>query len=332
VPQALQGRLTQWSNGVQGGRYVGVFVMGGLSALIVGPCIGPPLAGALLYIGQTQDVLLGGVALYAMALGMSVPLLLIGLSAGALLPRAGGWMRHVKHFFGAMLLGAALWMVAPVIPPWSLMLLVAALMLAVGVYLGAFEPLHGHPTPGRAITKGLGLVLAVLAALLLLGVVSGGRSLLQPLAHWSAASGNLLPGARAAVVGGSPNAALAFQPVRSVDELAQAVRASTRPVVVDFYADWCVACKELEAFTFTDAAVREQLAGMTLLRVDLTANNVLDQALLRHYQLFGPPALLFFPPGGAELSGSRVIGFMGADKFSAHLGRMAPLLRPAAKS
>ena len=307
LPNALQSKLSEVSGRLQGGRYLGVFVMGGLSALIVGPCVAAPLAGALVYISRTHDVWLGGIALFSLAAGMSVPLLLVGVSAGSLLPRAGGWMDRVKHFFGVMLLAVALWMVSPVLPSWGLMLGAAALLLASAVYLGAFE--GGMASPGRAATRGVGLLLAVLAVLQLAGIASGGRDLLQPLQHL-AGSGQ---------PGGTREAALPFQPVADLAALDAAVRTSTKPVMVDLYADWCVACKEFESLTFTDAAVRERLAGMTLLRVDVTANNAQDKALMRKYGLFGPPALLFFPPGGEERSDARVVGFLDAASFREHL-------------
>ena len=317
MPAALQARFTAWSNRFQGGQHVGVFVMGGLSAVIVGPCVAAPLAGALVYISQTRDTLLGAIALFSMAAGMSVPLLLVGASAGALLPGPGAWMRHVKHFFGFLLLAVALWMVTPVLPVWVVMLAAAVLLLAVGVYLGAFEPLHGHGAhPGRALGKGVGIALAVLAALQLVGVASGGRSLLQPLQHWSVAAGPGRAGDR-----------VAFTPVSSLAALDEAVRTSTKPVMLDVYADWCVSCKEFEAFTLTDPQVRSKLAGMTLLRIDVTANSEADQALLRRHGLFGPPAMLFFPPAGAEISQARVIGFQSAQTFLEHLARIEPLTR-----
>jgi thioredoxin:protein disulfide reductase len=188
LPAGLQSRVTQLSGRMQGGRATGVFLMGGLSALIVGPCVAAPLAGALVYISQTRDVWLGGAALFSMAVGMSVPLLLLGASAGAVLPRAGAWMERIKHVFGVLLLGVALWMISPVIPAWALMLCLSGLLLATAVYLGAFERLPERVTPGRAATKGLGLLLAVLAMLQLAGVASGGRAWLQPLKHLSAAA------------------------------------------------------------------------------------------------------------------------------------------------
>ncbi len=316
IPSSLQGRLTEFSGKLKGGQYVGVFVMGGLSALIVGPCVAAPLAGALVYISHTRDVVLGGVALFALACGMSVPLLLVGVSAGSLLPRSGGWMERIKHLFGGLLLAVALWMVSPVVPTSVLMLGVAALLLATAVYLGAFERLPDTVSPAQALTKGVGLMLALGAALQLAGAASGGRDLLQPLHHLAQARG------QSATTAGAPVAHPAFQAVASLEALDTAVRTATKPVMVDFYADWCTACKELDAFTFSDPAVAKRMAGLTLLRVDVTANNANDKALMRKYQLFGPPAMLFFDPQGHELSQARVIGFQNAEKFGAHLDRL----------
>jgi len=257
---------------------------------------------------------LGGTALFALASGMSVPLLLVGLSAGSLLPRAGGWMERVKHFFGVMLLAVALWMLSPVLPSWALMLGAAGLLLASAVYLGAFERLPDTVTPRRALTKGVGLMLAVLATLQLAGIASGGRDMLQPLKHLSMAG----TGGQA-VASASSRAELEFRKITDLAGLDAAVHASSRPVMLDFYADWCVACKEFEALTFSDEAVRQRLASVTLLRVDVTANNAQDKALMRKYGLFGPPALLFFAPAGNELGEARVVGFQDAEAFRQHL-------------
>jgi thiol:disulfide interchange protein DsbD len=311
MPAALQSKLTQASQGLKGGQHLGVFVMGGISSLIVGPCVAAPLAGALVYISQTRDVVLGGTALFSMAVGMSVPLLLLGLSAGALLPRAGGWMEHVKHAFGVMLLAVAVWMVSPVLPISVVMLLAAVVLVVAAVYLGALRSLPNPSTPVQQIAKGLGLLLGVFAVAQVLGAASGGHDLARPLAHL-----------RGGAVQQAESAELKFQPIASLADLDAAVRSSTKPVMLDFYADWCVACKEFEKFTFTDEAVRQKMAGLTLLRVDVTANNENDKALLRKYTLFGPPAMLFFAPAGGELAGSRVIGFQNASTFGAHLDRI----------
>lgn len=317
MPLALQNRLNEFSHRFKGGRHLSVLAMGGLSALIVGPCVAAPLAGALVYISQTGNVLLGGTALFSMAAGMSVPLLLVGLSAGALLPKAGEWMKHVKLVFGVMLLAVAVWMVAPVLPAWVGMLLVAVVLVIAAGCLGAFRTL---PRPasflGRA-AKGAGLLLSLFAVAQVVGAATGGREVSRPLAHL---------GQRGQMAGPQ----LQFQTVRSIGELNAAVRASTKPVMLDFYADWCVACKELEKFTFTDDAVRQRLVGMTLLRADVTDNNEHDRALLKRYTLFGPPALIFFAPGGNELPGSRVIGYQDASRFGGHLDRVVASTKPLA--
>jgi len=252
-----------------------------------------------------------------------VPLLLVGVSAGSLLPRAGAWMERVKHFFGAMLLAVALWMVGPVLPAWATMLAVAALLLASAVYLGAFERASGAPvSPARAAINGIGLVMAMAAMLQIAGVASGGRDVLQPLQH-------LVVRAGAPAGAASADAAPPFRTVAGLGSLEGAVRESSKPVLVDVYADWCVACKELEALTFADAAVRQRMAGMTLLRVDVTANSADDKALMRKYRLFGPPALLFFAPAGDELASARVVGFQDAPTLREHLDRVAAM--PAAR-
>ncbi len=316
LPSTVQSRLAMVSGRLQGGRYAGVFAMGGLSAVIVSPCVAAPLAGALVYISQTRDVVLGGVALFAMAVGMSAPLLLLGLSSGAVLPRAGEWMERVKHAFGFMLLGVALWIVAPVLPPWVVMLALAALLLACAVYLGAFERLEHAVTPRRAMVKSAGIALAVLAALQLVGVASGGRDALQPLTHLSASA----PGSGVPAL--AQKSQLAFQPVSNLAALTALTQTSTKLIMLDLYADWCVSCKEMEAFTFTDASVRGRLGEMTLVRVDVTANSADDKALMRKFGLFGPPAILFFRPGGEELTAARVIGYQDAATFLAHLNRL----------
>lgn len=315
MPLALQNRLNHFSQRFKGGQHLSVLAMGGLSALIVGPCVAAPLAGALVYISQTRDVLLGATALFSMAVGMSVPLLLVGLSAGALLPKAGAWMTYVKLVFGVMLLAVAVWMVAPVLPTWAGMLLTAGVLVVAAGCLGAFTALPKPATAVRKIAKGAGLLLGLFAVAQVVGAATGGRELTRPLAH-------LGRGAQPAV------AEVQFQTVRSLAELDAAVRASTKPVMLDFYADWCVACKELEKFTFTDAAVAKRMAGMTLLRADVTANNDDDRALLKRYTLFGPPALIFFAPAGNELPGSRVIGYQDAREFGGHLDRVLASAKP----
>ena len=296
VPAALQSRLSDASGG--GGKWVGVFLMGAISALIVGPCVAAPLAGALLYISQTGNLVLGGSALFAMALGMSVPLLLIGASAGALLPRAGAWMDAVKRFFGVLMLGTALWMVSPVIPAWLQVIGWAALGIGYGAYL-----LWSRPAGWLA--RAFGLVFVALGLLQLVSVATGGRDPLAPLTHLSAS--------------GRASEHAEFVRVRSSAELdaalAQNARGERRPVMLDFYADWCVSCKEMERFTFTDPRVKERFSQMLLLQIDVTANNADDRAMLKRFKLFGPPGIMFFNGDGKEQADRRVIGYQDADRF-----------------
>jgi thioredoxin:protein disulfide reductase len=319
MPNSIQSRATEWSNSFKGGSYVGVFIMGGVSALVVGPCVAAPLAGALVYISQTKDVLLGGLALFAMALGMSVPLLLVGVSAGSLLPRAGAWMERVKQVFGMMLLGVAIWMVSPVLAGAVHMLLWAAWLLTAAALLGVFgakSPQHSH-TPVAARSTGFGLL--AVAALLLIGAASGGQSVLQPLSHIRAAQAGTLPGAVA-------HTGLQFQRVASEQALDAALaqaQANGQTVMLDFFADWCVSCKEFETFTFSNAAVQQRLAPVLLLQADVTANSALDKALLKRFGLFGPPGIVFFDGAAQAKVIHKVVGYQNAGDFLASLSRAA---------
>lgn len=314
MPSFLQSRFTEASNRIQGGRFTSVFVMGAISALIVGPCVAAPLAGALLYISQTSDVLLGGVSLFSLALGMGVPLLLIGLSAGALLPRAGGWMDAVKRFFGVALLAVAIWLISPLLSEVTQMLLWAALLIISSMFLHALEPLAVNAKGLARFWKGVGMMALVAGVALLLGAMGGSRDLLQPLSVYK---------------GGTASAAqneghLAFQRVKNVAELDAAIQASGgRAVMLDFYADWCVSCKEMEKFTFTDPGVQAKLKDVLLLQADVTANSADDKALLARFKLFGPPGIVFFDKTGAEIT-YRVVGYEPAAKFLASLNKALP--------
>ena len=305
LPSFLQSRFTEASNRMKGGNFIGVFVMGILSALIVGPCVAAPLAGALLYIGQSGDVVLGGISLFVMALGMGVPLLLIGLSAGTLLPRAGAWMEAVKKFFGVLLLGVAIWLIAPLMAEVMAMFLWACLLIISGVYLRAVDPLANHASGWHRFWKGIGIITLIAGVAILLGALGGGRDLLQPLAVFKGGSANSSQESRH----------LTFQRVRSLAELEQAVAgANGKQVMLDFYADWCVSCKEMERFTFTDAKVNDRLKNVLLLQADVTANNADDKALLKRFSLFGPPGIIFFDTAGKEIA-YRVVGYEPPEKF-----------------
>jgi thiol:disulfide interchange protein DsbD len=294
VPASMQTKLTQLSEKQSAGKLFGVFTMGAISALIVGPCVAAPLAGALVYISQTRDVMVGGSALFAMAVGMSVPLLLVGVSAGSLLPRAGAWMEAVRRFFGVLMLALALWIVSPVIPASVQMLGWAALGVGYGVYLLL------RTKPRSWLPKAFGLLFVVFGLAQLAGMATGGRDALAPLAH---------------LAGGGAKK-IEFARVKSAAELdAVLASAKGKTVLLDFYADWCVSCKEMEKLTFTDPRIQSQFADMVLLQADVTANNADDKALLKRFRLFGPPGIIFFDKQGREIQGGRVIGYQDADKF-----------------
>jgi thiol:disulfide interchange protein DsbD len=301
MPSSLQTKLASASGRQKSGKLAGVFAMGALSALIVGPCVAAPLAGALVYISQTRDVLIGGMALFAMAIGMSIPLLLVGVSAGSLLPRAGMWMDAVKRFFGVLMLAMALWLASPVLPGLVQMMLWTALLVGYGAYL-----LHRK---SGWVGVAAGIVFAVLGTVELVGIASGGRDALDPLAR--------LRG------GEVQEEALAFKRIKSVGDL-DAVLASTggKTVMLDFYADWCVSCKEMERLTFPAQGVKTKLANTILLQADVTANDDADKALLKRFGLFGPPGIIMFDRTGREIADSRVIGYQNADKFQASLQKL----------
>jgi thiol:disulfide interchange protein DsbD len=296
--------------------------MGALSAVIVGPCVAPPLAAALAFIAQTGNTVLGGVALFVLALGMGVPLLLVGLSAGALLPKAGGWMNAVKNFFGVLMLAIAIYLISPIIPDWVNMLLWALLLIASAIFLHALDPLPVQASGWRRLWKGLGVVLLIGGLSLLLGMLAGSRDLLQPLEVFK---GGVFKGGTLAAGGGTAQAAeahgLKFERVKDVAaldaRLAQA-KADGRAVMLDFYADWCVSCKEMERFTFSDPRVQARLKNAVLLQADVTATNDADKALLKRFNLFGPPGLIFWN-GAGEQSAYQVIGYEKADKFLASI-------------
>ena len=310
LPSSLQSRLSTTSGSMSGGRFAGVFVMGALSALIVGPCVAGPLAGALLYISQTKNVWTGGWALFSMAAGMSVPLLLTGVSAGSLLPRAGAWMNHVKRVFGLLLLAVAIWMVTPVFPVTVAMLLWGAFAVLCAVFLRVFEPIAAGAGLGRYAGKTLGLVLLTGGLFELVGAASAGQDVLQPLAH--------LRGTQVAAA--AEGKEQKFERIRTLAELDRVLASSPTPVMLDFYADWCVSCKEMERFTFSEPKVEAQMKQVRLLQVDVTANNDEDRALMKKFGLFGPPGIILFKQG-KEVPESRVIGFMAPERFAEHLSR-----------
>jgi len=306
LPGKLQTKLTNLSNKQQGGTLAGVAIMGFLSALIVGPCVAPPLAGALIYIGQTGDALLGGTALFAMSMGMGLPLLLLGTSAGKFLPRAGAWMDNVKAVFGVMLIGIAIWMAERILPAEITLLSWALLFIISAVYLGAFES-TADKSGWIKLFKGFGLVLGLYGAMILVGLLGGSNQMLQPLKVFQG--------------GGSAQQAqsekLNFTVIKSIEDL-EAELAKGQPVMLDFYADWCVSCKEMEALTFSDPMVHAALKGVTLLKADVTKNDDIDKALMKKFGIIGPPAILFFKDQ-QEQKAQRVVGFKNAPDFTANI-------------
>jgi thiol:disulfide interchange protein DsbD len=304
LPASLQSKVSDTAN-KQGGSLPAIALMGSLSALIVGPCVAAPLAGALLYIAQTGNATLGGAALFVMALGMGMPLLLVGAFSRSLLPKSGPWMEGVKKFFGVIMLATALWLVSPVIPLWTQMLGWALLMVVPAIFLHALDPLPANAHGWQRLGKGLGVVLLLAGAAMLMGVLGGAKDPLQPL-------GFLRAGNAAETHGPS------FERVASVEQLdtrlAQA-KSSGKAVMLDFYADWCVSCKEMERFTFADPRVAARMQQMVLLQADVTANSDADKALLKRFGLFGPPGIIFWSSTGTELSDLRVVGFQNADTF-----------------
>ncbi|HLT90249.1 MAG TPA: protein-disulfide reductase DsbD [Woeseiaceae bacterium] len=314
MPSAVQTRLAALAGRQKGGTYVGAFVMGALSSLIVTACVAPPLVAALTVIGQSGDLVRGGTALAALSLGMGAPLLVVGASAGKLLPRAGAWMVAVKQAFGFMMLGLAIWMLSRFLPANVTLALWGALVFMAGVWLGGLTTLPRDAAGREKLAKGFGLMGVMYGAVLIVGALAGGDSLLKPLAAFRAGP---VPAAES-------EQALTFRRIKTVADLERELAASAaagRPAMLDFYADWCVSCIEMERFTFTDPAVQAALEGVTLLQADVTANDEADQALLRRFGVYGPPTIVFFGADGVQREGYEVVGFMPAGRFAAHVER-----------
>lgn len=320
LPARLQSKLSDLSNRQQGGSLIGVGIMGLLSALIVGPCVAPPLAGALIYIGQTGNAVLGGMALFALSMGMGMPLLAIGTSAGKILPRAGDWMNAIKAVFGVMLLAVAIWMLERILPGEIVVLLWAMLIIISAIYMGALQNLPSDALGWTKLWKGIGVIMLTYGVLLLIGVSSGSTNLLRPLENLGAATGH----SGATTVAATHTS---FKQIKGVDGLQQALAdasAQGRPVMLDFYADWCIECKRMEANTFSDPGVQQAFGNAILLQADVTANDDIDQTLLKHLGLIGPPVILFFGPDGQERRPHRMVGYFTPDEF-------IPRLRAALK-
>lgn len=311
LPSGFESRMVNTTNHIKGGRFLGIFIMGALSALIVSPCVAAPLAGALLYISQTHDVLLGGTALFSLSMGMGVPLLLLGASAGSLLPKTGQWMTAVRNFFGVVMLGVAVWITAPLMPMGLQIGLWAALLIVPAIYMHALDGLPAHASPWMKFWKGCGVIGLVLGILLLIGALSGAKSPLQPFS-----------GLQANTVVASKTR-LPFQRVSSLTELENRLRASAgKSIMLDFYADWCVACKELEQFTFSDTRVQKSLENVVLLQADLTTHTSEGDALLKRFGLFGLPGIIFFDNAGKQVQSLKVVGYQDAENFQQTINKL----------
>ena len=308
LPAFLQSKVSDEANRQKSGSLHGVAAMGALSAIIVGPCVAAPLAGALLYIAQTRDALLGGTALFVMALGKGVPLIAVGVSTRSLLPHAGPWMDTVKKFFGVMMLALAIWLLTPVLPPMAQLLAWGTLLVVSAMHLHAIDPLPAGARNAARFWKGVGVVLLLAGTSLIVGALGGSRDPLQPLGFLRTAS----------VAAEAP---VRFERVASVAELDARLAAATRPVLLDFYADWCISCKEMERDTFSDSRVAALMGKMTLLQADVTANTEADKVLLKRFALFGPPGIVFFDRQGKQIDGLRAVGFVPAEDFLKLLDR-----------
>jgi len=311
LPGRLQTRLSEVSGKQQGGSLVGVAVMGFLSALIVGPCVAPPLMAALIVIGASGDAWLGGSALFALSLGMGLPLIAFGVSAGKLVPRAGAWMVVVKNVFGVGLLALAIWMLERILPGAIIMLLWGVLAIACGIYLGAFDALVAPVSGWKRLWKSFGLVLVLLGAVEIIGAAAGGDYWLRPLESFR--------GGKATAVSQQQSA---FGRIKSLDDLragVAAAQASGKVTMLDFYADWCVECIRMERNTFHEPEVQALLAAMQPLQADVTANDEIDQQLMREFGIIGPPAILFFDRAGQEMKAWRLVGYFPPQEFAGHL-------------
>ena len=316
MPAFIQVKLNNLSNKQESGTLISAAIMGVLSALIVGPCVTAPLVGALIYIGQTGDTILGGAALFCLGLGMGAPLLVIGTSAGKILPRAGMWMVAVKGVFGVLMLAVAIWLLARILPPLITQLLWALLLIVSAVYMGALRQHNKDTTQWQLLWKGLGLSLLLVGFILIVGASTGKSNLLSPLA-------NLGSGVNATL--SSEHKGITFKPVKSIDDLKATLKQASKNKQVtmfDFYADWCVSCKEMEEVTFKNSAVKLKLAKVHKIQADVTANDNIDTELLKHFGIIGPPAILFFNDQGEELRNHRIVGYMDAGKFLKHIAKV----------
>ncbi|HSW69215.1 MAG TPA: protein-disulfide reductase DsbD [Gammaproteobacteria bacterium] len=302
LPARFQRKITAFSNQQSGGTYVGVFLMGCLSTLIVSPCVSAPLVGVLAYIGQTGDVLLGSLAFLALGIGMGIPLLLIGVSADKFLPKAGPWMAAVERIFGFIMLGLAIWMLSRMIPGPVTLFLWAILFIAAAIFFGIFSPICAR---ARWVSTGLSVAMLTYGIILMIGSVKGNSDIFNPWAQFK----NTLQ---------HPESKSIFKIVQSMDELEQQfayAKNLQKPVILDFYADWCSSCVTMDRTIFSREDIQQTLKNWVLLRMDLTKNTALDQAISKRFHVVGPPTIIFFNAEGQELMPLRIVGEVNAKEF-----------------
>ncbi len=322
MPASVQNKLAQISNNQQGGTLLGTAIMGFLSALIVGPCVTAPLVGALIYIAETGDAVLGGMALFSLSMGMGAPLLVLGASAGKILPKAGAWMETTKAVFGVMLLGLGIWLLERVAPAAATMTLWSALLIISAIYIGALTTLSKDDSGWKKLWKGLGIILLLYGIAIFVGMMAGNRNIFQPLQGLSNAGSSMSAQSNS----NQQTSHLNFKQIKGVEGLNAALaeaKAQNKAVMLDFYADWCISCKEMEVLTFSDPAVQQALEGVVLLQADVTPNDDKDRALYKHFGIIGPPSIMFFNREGKELKNFRIVGYQNAEQFTKHIQRTA---------
>jgi len=318
MPSGFQSRLATLSGNQKSGTTIGAFIMGALSALIVTACVAPALIATLTVMAQTGNMFRGGAALFAMSLGMGAPLLIVGAAQGHLLPKAGGWMVAVKSAFGFMLLGLAIWMMSRLLSGGVTLALWAVLVFMAGVFMGGLTTLAPGSSATQKLGKGFGLLAIVYGVLLLLGSITGGSNPLKPLANLSVGAGGVMV---------AESGHVEFQRIKTVSDLDRELANASgqgKSALLDFYADWCVSCIEMEEYTFTDAGVQAALSNTVLLQADVTANDTEDQALLQRFGVFGPPTIIFFGTDGQQRDGYEIVGYMKATDFADHIQKAFP--------
>ncbi len=318
LPSSWQSKLSSASDSASSkGGFIGVAIMGFLSALIVGPCVAPGLAGALIYIGQTGNALLGGAALFVMSIGMGLPLLLIGAGAGKFMPRPGGWMDKLTHVFGAVMLAIAIWMLGRILPDIATMLMWAIFFMFSAVYMGALEPLEAGKRGWNAMIKAIGVLFMIYGAMLFVGALGGSKSMFTPLDQFANKCATIVPESAL-----PQKRASKFQVIHSNAELDAILESNKdKTVMLDFAAEWCSSCKEMEHITFANADVKAKMSEFVLVQADVTENSEEEKALTKRFGLFGPPGILFFK-NGKEVKQARIIGYQPPEKFLAHLNKL----------